>query len=160
MNRSPLKLSILLAATISATAIDSINARADIATCRSNCYNSSLNQGHCLAQCEIDTPSNSNFGAVAVSQSTGAYANSYKWPNRTIAEREARARCESQSGGKGDCVVGVWFKNACAALAMSPARSWGAAWGESARMAKSAALAKCSSVGGKDCAVVQVYCPG
>jgi len=54
-----------------------------------------------------------NYGAIAYSESNGAWGSGYNFSSRAAAEMSAMSRC-----GRGDCEIKVWFVNACGALAV------------------------------------------
>lgn len=94
-----------------------------------------------------------NYGAIAYSPSTKAYGWSYDYPSRSSAEREALARCRTKAG---DCMIPVWFRNACAALAIGP-NGYGTAWATERGSAERLAVQVCGrhSAG---CAVIRWVC--
>ena len=53
-----------------------------------------------------------NFGAIAISDSTGQWGLTYDYSSKASAEKEAVKQC-----GASDCAVEVWFKNSCGAVA-------------------------------------------
>mgnify|MGYP005852027927 CR=1 FL=1 len=50
--------------------------------------------------------------------------------------------CRSAAGRARDCASGVWFRNACGALATGP-RGWGSGWGSTQSRANAEALGVC-----------------
>jgi serine/threonine-protein kinase len=81
----------------------------------------------------------SNYGAIAYSPSTGAHGWSYDYASRAAAENVALANCRRHAG---DCVVPIWFRNACGALAVGT-NGYGSGWGSKRRLAESFALRTC-----------------
>ncbi len=64
-----------------------------------------------------------NYGAIALSTSTGLIGYSYDYPDSSSAKARAVRSC-----GAGDCEVVVWFANGCGAVAYSNSTgnySWG-----------------------------------
>jgi len=86
-----------------------------------------------------DASARDNFGAIAYSPSTGAHGWSYDYASRAAAEEVALANCRQLAG---DCVVPVWFRNACGALAVGSG-GHGSGWGTSRRLAERFALRSC-----------------
>ena len=81
-----------------------------------------------------------NYGAIAYSSSTGRYGYSYDFGSRAEAEDYAISQC-----GRSDCVVKVWFKNACGALAVGRRGALGWGWSGSRGSAENIALNECQS---------------
>jgi serine/threonine-protein kinase len=81
------------------------------------------------------------FGAIAVSPSTLALGWSYNFRSRAGAERDALRRCAANAH---DCQIGIWFRNACGALASGNRGGWGAAWGPTRSAAIRNALNECA----------------
>jgi hypothetical protein len=81
-----------------------------------------------------------NYGAIAYSSSTGRYGHSYDFGSRAEAEDYAISQC-----GRSDCVVKVWFKNACGALAVGQRGALGWGWAGSRGSAEDRALNECQS---------------
>ncbi|MCY0095088.1 DUF4189 domain-containing protein [Hoeflea ulvae] len=81
-----------------------------------------------------------NFGAIAFSQSSGAYGTSYDYSSRRDAENRAMTECRTRSRG---CKVAIWFRNACGAVATG-ANGWGSAWAGNRQQAERAAKQNCS----------------
>lgn len=66
---------------------------------------------------------NDNFGAIATSDSSTYWGLTYDYPSREKAERGALEQCSKNAD---DCVVRVWFQNACGAVADNGSSvSWG-----------------------------------
>ena len=94
-----------------------------------------------------------NYGAIAYSPSTKAYGWSYDYPSRGAAESAALANCGKQAN---DCIVPLWFRNACGALAIG-SNGYGTAWASQRSSAENQALAVCRR-NTMDCAVKQWVC--
>ncbi len=60
------------------------------------------------------------FGAIAYSPSTGQWGWARNYRTRAGAEQRAMQECRSAAGWARDCSTGVWFRNACEALAVGP----------------------------------------
>ena len=80
-----------------------------------------------------------NYGAIAYSPSTGAPGWSFDYGSRAAAENVALASCRKHAG---DCVIPIWFRNACGALAVG-SNGYGSGWGTSRKLAESYALQTC-----------------
>ena len=80
-----------------------------------------------------------NYGAIAYSPSTGAHGWSYDYASRSAAESVALGNCRQHAS---DCVVPIWFRNACGALAVG-SNGYGSGWGTSRSLAESYALQSC-----------------
>src|SRR5262245_65613021 len=72
------------------------------------------------------------YGAIAYSPTNRAHGWSYDYPSRKDAERRALAQCRRHAE---DCVVPVWFRNACGALAVG-SDGYGSGWGPSRKSAE------------------------
>src|SRR5215470_9314432 len=79
------------------------------------------------------------YGAIAYSPTTRAHGWSYDYDSRGEAERRALDQCSRHAQ---DCVVPVWFRNACGALAVG-ADGYGSGWGESRKAAETFAVQSC-----------------
>jgi serine/threonine-protein kinase len=93
------------------------------------------------------------FGAIAYSPTNRAHGWSYDYPSRKDAERRALSQCGLHAD---DCIVPVWFRNACGALAVGP-DGYGSGWGASRKSAESQAVQSCRRYSG-GCAVVRWVC--
>jgi Domain of unknown function (DUF4189) len=93
------------------------------------------------------------FGAIAYSPSNRAHGWSYDYPTRKAAERRALDQCSRHAE---DCIVPVWFRNACGALAVGP-DGYGGAWGPSRKSAEGQAIQSCRRYSG-GCAVIRWVC--
>lgn len=80
------------------------------------------------------------FGAIAFSQQSGSHGYAYDYDSRETAEREAMEQC-----GESSCAIVVWFKNACAALAVGTGNGYGYGWAADRAEAESTALSNCRS---------------
>lgn len=78
-----------------------------------------------------------NYGAIAYSPSSRVWGYSYDYRSRGEAERQAMARCEAM-----DCIIAIWFRNACGALANGP-DGYGSAWGPTRGAAEANAIREC-----------------
>lgn len=78
-----------------------------------------------------------NYGAIALSTSTGLIGYSYDYPNSAAAEQRAVNSC-----GAADCQSVVWFRNGCGAVAYSSdTGTWSWGYASSRRSAQGQALA-------------------
>jgi uncharacterized caspase-like protein len=93
------------------------------------------------------------FGAIAYSPSTGAHGWSYDYATREEAERIALANCAQHAR---DCLVPIWFQNACGALAVGPS-GYGSGWAINQTLAESYALGICSQYSA-NCSVRRWVC--
>jgi hypothetical protein len=93
------------------------------------------------------------FGAIAYSPSNRAHGWSYDYPSRKDAESRALAQCRRHAE---DCIVPVWFRNACGALAVG-ADGYGSGWGSNRESAEGKAVQSCRRYSG-DCAVIRWVC--
>ena len=94
-----------------------------------------------------------NYGAIAYSPSTKHYGWSYDYPSRAAAESAASANCRKQAS---DCIVPLWFRNACGALAIGSG-GYGTAWATDRSGAERQALVVCRRYT-MDCAVTRWVC--
>lgn len=81
-----------------------------------------------------------NFGAIAFSKDDGAHGYSYDYPSRAAAENSALQRCSGSN-----CNVVIWFRNACAALAVGTGNGYGSGWAGSRAEAENIALDVCAN---------------
>jgi hypothetical protein len=93
------------------------------------------------------------FGAIAYSPSNRAHGWSYDYPSRQDAEHRALAQCRRHAE---DCIVPVWFRNACGALAVG-ADGYGSGRGSSRKSAEGWAIQSCRRYSG-GCAVIRWVC--
>ena len=94
-----------------------------------------------------------NYGAIAYSPSNGALGWGYDYPSREDAEKIALTNCRKYAA---DCVVPVWFRNACGAVATGPS-GYGSGWGVSRELAEQYALESCRKHS-QGCAVQRWVC--
>lgn len=107
-----------------------------------------------------------NHGAIAVSTTTMQFGTSSMLDSRNKARKEAMAACREEVDGvkPDDCKIGVWFYDACGALALDRAartvdNAWGAAWAGTQQVAEEKAMENCRrhSRSGK-CSIADSYC--
>jgi len=88
------------------------------------------------------------YGAIATNDD-GFWGYAYNYQSEAQAEAVALKKC-----GKSDCVVRVWFANACGAVAQNDkVIGWG--WGDSRAEAEAQAITGC---GTGDCKIVTWAC--
>ncbi len=100
------------------------------------------------------------FAAVAISASTLNMGSSHGQSSQGNAEQQAMQIC--QSSGSKDCAIAYWARNECVALATTAhvPGTYGAAFALDRASAAAAALAQCTSRGGKGCTVRVTPCAG
>lgn len=81
------------------------------------------------------------FGAIAISPSSKAMGWSFNYNSKWKANQVALKKCRKYAS---DCKIGVWFRNACGAIAVGNNGGWGANWGHSVKNAKWKAKKTCS----------------
>lgn len=91
------------------------------------------------------------YGAIAFSNSTGAWGTAYDYGSRASAEQAALNRCQEPG-----CAVRVWFRNACGALASNSKHDYGWGWAVDLGQAQNIALRECSTYGG--CSITTWAC--
>jgi serine/threonine-protein kinase len=98
------------------------------------------------------------YGAIAYSPSTRAHGWAYDYGSRGEAEQRALDQCNRHSDDRHaeDCVVPVWFRNACGALAVG-SEGYGSGWGVSRKAAETFAIQSCSRYSG-ECSIVRWVC--
>ncbi|KAB2915287.1 MAG: DUF4189 domain-containing protein [Hyphomicrobiaceae bacterium] len=96
-----------------------------------------------------------NYGAIAYSPSTGAHGWSYDYPSRSAAESTALRNCRRHAS---DCVVPIWFRNACGALAVAPGGGYGSGWGTSRSLAERYAMQSCRGHNNSGCSILRWAC--
>ncbi len=123
--------------------------------CNVDCKNSPV-WATCMQTCEQihGDRRSAKFGAIALSPGSGAYGFSYDYGSRGEAEGRAMGHCRAAAKGRKDCKVGVWFTNACGALARRSDGGWGADWGNSRQEAARKALRNC----GAGCKLEETVC--
>lgn len=92
------------------------------------------------------------YGAIAYSETTGAFGSATGYPSYARAELAAVRRC-----GQLDCAAVVSVRNGCAALAVGLGYAYG--WGRdaSSASAESRAMSECSARA-TNCAIVSSIC--
>ena len=95
-------------------------------------------------------PLESHFTSIAVSDSTGAWGDSWSADSRAEADRAALANCKERAT---DCKVDMWAQGECIALAMASDNSWGVGIGDSRASAESDAIGECRGVTKEACAI-------
>lgn len=93
------------------------------------------------------------FGAIAYSPSTRAHGWTYDYGSRREAQNVALAECRRHAD---DCVVAVWFRNACGALAVG-LDGYGAGWEANQVKAERSALKLCRRYS-EDCRILRSIC--
>lgn len=93
------------------------------------------------------------FGAIAYSPTTRAHGWTHDYGSRQEAQNVALAECRRHAD---DCVIAVWFRNACGALAVG-LDGYGAAWATNRVQAERAALKLCRSYS-EDCGAIRSIC--
>jgi hypothetical protein len=98
------------------------------------------------------------YGAIAYSPSTRAHGWAYDYGSRGEAEHRALDQCNRHTVGRQaeDCVVPVWFRNACGALAVG-ADGYGSGWGVNRKAAEALAIQSCNRYSG-ECSIVRWVC--
>lgn len=94
-----------------------------------------------------------NYGAIAYSPTNGSIGWGYDYPSKEEAERIALTNCRKYAT---DCVIPVWFRNACGALATGPS-GYGSGWGVTRDLAETYALESCRKHS-QGCAVQRWVC--
>jgi len=112
-----------------------------------------LGAGAGVAQEPSASAAQEYYGAIAYSPANRAHGWAYDYPSRRDAERRALALCRRHAE---DCIVPVWFRNACGALAVG-AEGYGTGWGSSRKSAEGQAIQSCRRYSG-GCAVVRWVC--
>jgi serine/threonine-protein kinase len=82
------------------------------------------------------------WGAIALSQSSGAIGYSYRHAYEDDAGYDAVNRCSAHAR---DCKVVVTFVNACGAVAYGRGGGYGVAWNANAKAAQRRAMAECQA---------------
>lgn len=102
---------------------------------------------------EDDGSAGEYYGAIAYSPTNRAHGWAFDYSSRGAAERRALALCGRHAE---DCIVPVWFRNACGALAVGP-DGYGSGWGSSRKSAEGQAIQSCRRYSG-GCAVIRWVC--
>jgi hypothetical protein len=87
-----------------------------------------------------DAAARDYYGAIAYSNTTGAYGYSYDYASRGQAEERSMAECTKRGSG---CKVVLWFRNACGALATGRNFGYGFAWATTRGESEQVALRYC-----------------
>jgi serine/threonine-protein kinase len=95
-----------------------------------------------------------NYGAIAFSPSTRSYGWSTDYNSRGEAEQVALEHCRKQAG---DCVVPIWFRSSCGALAVGP-NGYGSGWGLNRSQAEQKALESCGKHNSTNCSIRHWTC--
>ena len=95
-----------------------------------------------------------DVGALYFSDQTGEYGASWGFNSPAAAETEAYNQCAAS--GARDC-VGIYFENACGAIARDDQGFMSASWGQG-YAAEGAAVAVCRNQGGYNCQAVVSVC--
>ena len=98
----------------------------------------------------------SKYGAWAVNPKTAIAGGSLNMDSREAAEKEAMKNCE-QGGRNAPCVVAVWVRNGCLAVAQGKTgNKLKTFYGNGANIgqAEPAALKKCQAAGAVQCKIV------
>ncbi len=98
-----------------------------------------LTLGQAEAQTTGQAAAQDFYGAIAYSPSTGAHGWSFDYRSRNEAENVAKSNCGKHAT---DCIVPIWFRNACGALAVG-SNGYGSGWGTSQKIAEGYALQVC-----------------
>ncbi len=94
------------------------------------------------------------YGAIAYSPSTGAHGWSNDYGSRSGAESAALSNCRRHAS---DCVVPIWFRNACGALAVASGGGYGSGWGTSRGLAERYAMRSCRGQN-SSCSILRWVC--
>ncbi|MGO9060001.1 MAG: DUF4189 domain-containing protein [Candidatus Binataceae bacterium] len=95
-------------------------------------------------------PSRVTYGAIAYSESSGAYGFSYDYHNAEDANQRALSDCNKEEDG---CKVVISFSENCAALAAGDNHRFGVTLGDGSEAARANALTACRQNGGKHCEI-------
>ncbi|MEM7060445.1 MAG: DUF4189 domain-containing protein [Pseudomonadota bacterium] len=95
-----------------------------------------------------------DIGALYFSDQTGEYGAAWGYNDRTSAENQAYSQCAA--GGARDC-IGIYFENACGAIAVDDQGYMSASWGIG-YAAEGKAVALCQDQGGQNCKTVVSLC--
>lgn len=80
------------------------------------------------------------YGAIAYSQNSRAHGWAKDFQSQSAAENAAMNECNKQAN---DCRIGVWFRNACGAVAVGDDGGWGSDWGANMNAAENKAMHVC-----------------
>ena len=92
------------------------------------------------------------FGAIAFSQDSGSVGYSYDYGGQSGAEQRALVECGNQA-----CMVVVWFRNACGALAIGDGNGYGTGWAATRGEAENIAMSNCNQ-NSSSCGVTRWVC--
>ena len=101
-----------------------------------------------------DAQSQSYFGAISFSPSSGAAGWGFDFPSRGEAAEASLRNCSRYAD---DCEVVTWFADGCGALVASK-ESFIAVWNPSKEVALRRAMLRCRAEDGPGCAVVRWVC--
>ena len=93
------------------------------------------------------------YGAIAYSPGTGSHGWSFDQSSRQASETTALGNCGKSAG---DCIVPIWFKNGCGALAVG-SNGYGSGWGTDRGIAERTALKVCQGKTGS-CSIRRWAC--
>ncbi len=147
-------------------------------SCRLECGNNS-DPGTCVSRCsancqepdfalpngQTSAPAPKLYGAIALSPSTFDYGYATDQPSQAAAERTALDYCQKSEHQAKDCVVKLWYYNACGSLALEPDDSmsnggYGVDWGPNRKAAAKKALALCGAHSASACKTELTTCSG
>jgi serine/threonine-protein kinase len=94
------------------------------------------------------------YGAIAYSIKRKAHGWAKNHPSQQAAEETALKNCAKFAD---DCKIAVWFKDACAALAVGPGGDYGSAWGETQKATDVEALKLCAKYS-TNCVITRRVC--
>ncbi|MGF1648919.1 MAG: DUF4189 domain-containing protein [Hyphomicrobiaceae bacterium] len=97
------------------------------------------------------TKSSVSAELVVAQRRTPAIGWAYGYATRGQAERAALANCP------GRCRVGVWFRNACGAIASGSSGGWGTGWAGSIAQAQRQAVRSCARFD-RNCSALRWVC--
>jgi hypothetical protein len=83
------------------------------------------------------------YGAIAFSQDSGSVGYSYDYGDQASAENRAMQECNDNG-----CMVVLWFRNACGALAIGDGNGYGTGWAGTRADAEQIALSNCGQYAG------------
>ena len=99
------------------------------------------------------------YGSITFSPNTGqGFAYGYSWNYYTRESARQRATRECRNKGGSSCREVSWFRNSCAALAITSEGGYGTAWHTSRSNAESMAVSNCRSAGNSNCRIAVSRC--
>jgi serine/threonine-protein kinase len=98
-------------------------------------------------------PPGDKFGAIAYSPSTTAHGWAFDFGSQSEAEAAALTNCRQHAS---DCIIPIWFRNACGALAVGPS-GYGSGWGVDRGTAEGYAMQTCRKYS-KNCGIRRWVC--